>query len=80
MRKWTKRKAADMVRENIEKTGYSSGDISIQSMYEMLRCRMGFGNAEAKTILSALVLAGAKFKYDDNASAWLFNAEVGTDD
>ena len=52
--------------KNIEKykneTMYFCGEIKQKDMYNMLRNSMQFGEAETQVILSALVLAGAKFK------------------
>lgn len=44
-----------------DETFYFNGSISEQDMFEMLRYRMGFGNAETEVIISALKLVGAKF-------------------
>ena len=35
-----------------------------EEMYNMLRYRMQFGEAETRTIIAALVISGAKFKKD----------------
>lgn len=42
-------------------TNYFSGGIKFADMRDMLRYRMGFGEAETELILAALVNAGAKF-------------------
>lgn len=43
-------------------TGYTNHEIAENDMYDMLVWRMGFGNAEARTITAALTLAGAEWK------------------
>ena len=44
-----------------DETNYFNGTLTEGQFESMLRCRFGFGQAEAIVILSALVLAGAKF-------------------
>ncbi len=43
-------------------TNYFNGTLTEGEFESMLRYRFGFGQAEAITILMALILAGAKFK------------------
>ena len=43
-------------------TAYFDGSMSKPEIYEMLRSRMKFGEAETKVIIAALNLAGAKFR------------------
>ena len=45
-----------------DRTAFFDGSISYREMYEMLRYRMAFGEAETHVIISALEIAGAKFK------------------
>ena len=42
-------------------TNYFSGELKFVDMFDMLRYRMDFGEAETELILAALVNAGAKF-------------------
>ena len=60
--KMTKKLAKAIVERNKDNTAYFDKSMTRNDMYEMLRFRMGFGNAEAEVIISALVLAGAQFK------------------
>ena len=59
--KYTKKFAKEILDLWKDKTGYFDGSISAEQFESMLRCRMGFGQAEAITITMALILAGAKF-------------------
>ena len=62
--KYATRKAArEIIREEADKrnTNYFSGELKFSDMRDMLRYRMGFGEAETELILAALVNAGAKF-------------------
>lgn len=45
-------------------TAYFDGSLSYQELYIMFREQFRFGYAETNVILSALVLAGAKFAQD----------------
>lgn len=59
----TKKRAKEIIefyRKNGE-TNYFSGCIGSKDMLEMLRFRMGFGDAESNVILAALIYAGAEF-------------------
>lgn len=68
--KYATRKAArEIIRQELEavkadgqgNTNYFSGEAKFADMRDMLRYRMGFGDAETRIILAALVNAGAKF-------------------
>ena len=59
--KYTKKKARETVAAYADRTAYYDGSISQESMYEMLRYQMRFGEAETRVIIAALVLSGAKF-------------------
>ena len=59
--RYTKSKAREVIESYKDLTGYFDGKISVWSMNQMLRYRMGFGDAETRVIIAALVLAGAKF-------------------
>lgn len=54
-------KALTMLDAYKERTGYFDGDMTYGGMYDMLRNRMKFGEAETRVIISALTLCGAKF-------------------
>lgn len=54
--------AKAIIKKFLPQTGYADGSITVSDMYEMLRDRMQFGNAEAQTIIAALTLAGAQWK------------------
>ena len=62
--KYMSKKAAKEVisveKEN-HNTNYFSGELKASDMKQMLRFRMGFGEAEANFILASMVNAGAKF-------------------
>lgn len=58
----TKEEAKDILRWWKNDTAYFEGVLKFDDMLDMLTNRMHFGEAEAHTILAALVLAGAKFQ------------------
>lgn len=62
----TKKEYKELLNEWKDETNYFNGTISTSEMFNMLRNRMGFGHAETCTIMAALVLAGAKFKKDND--------------
>lgn len=53
--------AREALERNKDATGYFSGEVRATDMAITLR-QMGFGVAEANTIIAALVLVGAKFQ------------------
>lgn len=57
----TKKQARATIEEYKDRTAYFAGEIKRESMYEMLRYSMRFGEAETQVILAALENAGAKF-------------------
>ena len=68
--KYATRKAArEIIQKELEavkadcegNTNYFSGELKFYDMRDMLRYRMGFGEAETEIILASLVNAGAKF-------------------
>ena len=63
----TREKAKAIIEENKDFTRYFDGSSTLDQMYDMLTYRMRFGDAEAKVIIAALKLAGAKFKKDNNS-------------
>ena len=62
--KYMTKKAAQEVINNekeLHETSYFDGSLEASEMKEMLRYRMGFGEAETNFILASMVNAGAKF-------------------
>lgn len=59
---YTKEAAKETVESYKDMTSYYDGSMSQAEMYNMLRYRMQFGEAETRTIIAALVISGAKFK------------------
>lgn len=59
--RYTKKYAKEILDLWKDKTGYFDGSITAEDFQSMLKCRMGFGQAETITITMALILAGAKF-------------------
>lgn len=59
---FTKKAAKETVESYKDMTSYYDGSMSQNEMYNMLRFRMKFGEAETRTIIAALVISGAKFK------------------
>ena len=60
--KYTKKAARETIDAYKDLTSYFDGSLTQSEMYEMLRYRLGFGEAETRIITASLVLAGAKFK------------------
>ena len=58
----TKAQAREIIEANKDNTAYFDKSISVEEMYEMLRYRMRFGEAETKVIIAALEISGAKFR------------------
>lgn len=57
----TKVYAREILNLNKDNTAYFDGSMTEAAFMDMLHYRMGFGNSETAVILSALILAGAKF-------------------
>lgn len=59
----TKKSAKEIIEteKTAHETNYFSGNLKMKDMKEMLRYRMGFGEAETNFIMAAMVNAGAKF-------------------
>lgn len=62
MKKYTKKAAKETVEAYADMTAWFDESIPQRDMFEMLRYRMQFGEAESRVIIAALVMAGAKFK------------------
>ena len=60
--KYTKKNAKETIEYYKGMTAFYDASMSQNDMYNMLRYRMNFGEAESRTIIAALVLSGAKFK------------------
>lgn len=59
--RWSHEDCKRIIKENRDNTAWFCGECSQDMMWEMLRYRMGFGEAETAVILSSLILVGAKF-------------------
>ena len=64
--KYTKKRAWETIDAYKNMTCFYDNDseysISQNDMYNMLKYRMKFGEAETRVIIAALVISGAKFK------------------
>ena len=58
---YTKEKARKTIKAFGAQTCYFDETMTQNEMYEMLRYRMKFGEAETRVIIAALVISGAKF-------------------
>lgn len=60
----TKKNAKEIIamEKEAESTSYFNGALSMKEMKDMLKHRMGFGEAETNVIMASLVLAGGKFR------------------
>lgn len=65
MKKYTKQNAKDTIEAYKHLTSFFDESMTQNAMYEMLRYRMQFGEAETRVIIASLVIAGAKFKKED---------------
>ncbi len=59
---WTIADCTRIINENKDNTAYFDRSYSQCDMWNMLRYRMQFGEAETAVIIAALIKAGAKFK------------------
>lgn len=62
MTKLTKKECKIIIEQNKENTSYFDESMTYEEMYNMLRYKMAFGEAETRVIIASLVLSGAKFK------------------
>ena len=60
--KYSKKAARETIDAYKDITSYYDKSMTRKSMYDMLRYRMRFGEAEARVIIAALVISGAKFE------------------
>lgn len=58
----TKKSAKEAIAAYKDMTSYFDESMTQADMYNMLRYRMQFGEAETRVIIAALIVAGAKFK------------------
>ena len=56
MKRYTKKAAKETVEAYANMTGWFDGTIVQRDMYEMLRCRMQFGEAESRVIFASVVI------------------------
>ena len=66
MNKFTSETARRVLNENKDNTLWFTDGITFTDMYDMLRYRMKFGEAETLCIIASLKLNGAKIKQDKN--------------
>lgn len=60
--RWSYEDCDRIIRENKDKTAWFDQSYSMAEMWDMLRNRMQFGEAETTVILASLIKAGAHFK------------------
>ena len=58
----TKKLAKAIIEINKNNTNYFNNSMTRDEMFDMLRFRMRFGQAETEVIIASLIIAGAKFK------------------
>lgn len=58
----TRKQALEVIQKNKDNTARFDKSLTREDMYNMLRYRMQFGQAETEVLLAALKLAGADFK------------------
>lgn len=63
--KYTKKAAAETIKAYAEMTSFFDASMTQDELYNTLRYRMQFGEAETRVIIASLVLAGAKFKSEN---------------
>lgn len=63
MKKYTKAQAKETIAAHKENTAFFDCSMTQEEMYNMLRYRMRFGEAETQVIIAALVVSGAKFNW-----------------
>lgn len=59
--KYTKKAARETIEAYKDNTAFFDGSLKHAEMYDMLRYRMRFGEAETRVIIAALINSGAKF-------------------
>lgn len=61
MKKLTKKECRTIIEQNKNETSYFDNSMTYEEMYNMLRYKMMFGEAETQVIIASLILNGAKF-------------------
>lgn len=59
---WSLEQCNSIIEEYKNDTMYFNEQMTFDQMYNMLRFRMEFGEAEAKVIIASLIKNGAKFR------------------
>lgn len=60
--RWTCNDCLRIIKENKDNTDYFNYEMTMDDMWNMLRYRMQFGEAETAVIIASLIRAGAKFR------------------
>ena len=60
--RWSHNDCDRIIRENKDNTAWFDQSCSMDDMWEMLRYRMNFGEAETAIIIASLIKTGAHFK------------------
>lgn len=60
--RWTCTDCIRIIKENKDDTNYFNYELTMDDMWNMLRYRMQFGEAETAVIIAALIRSGAKFR------------------
>lgn len=60
--RWSCLDCLRIIKENRENTSWFNYEMTMDDMWNMLRYRMQFGEAETAVIIAALIRAGAKFR------------------
>lgn len=76
MKKYTKKAAKETVETYANMTSYFDESMTQREMFEMLRYRMQFGEAETRVIIAALVMAGANQTAGDGETQILLRADT----
>ena len=76
MNKFTSETARRVLNENKDNTLWFTDGITLTDMYDMLRYRMKFGEAETLCIIASLKLNGAKIIQDKNKPCEIFKVKT----
>ena len=61
MKIWSEEACDTIIRQNKDDTAWFDESVTFDSMVDMLRNRMKFGEAETAILMAALIKAGARF-------------------
>lgn len=61
-RHWSLEQCNKIIEEYKDDTQYFNEEMTFDQMYNMLRLRFEFGEAETRVIIASLIKAGAKFR------------------